>query len=951
MQSSIDAASERRRGWFHSPAARRLLLVSLLCAAVPAIALAIFASYNMSHLRAEHSRADLANATQQYALKLSERLHLAQYGLDTSASELTPGVTLPAAHKAWLSDHFASVSLLDSAGQHWSLVGERLHRPQLDATALGWLADGRYYLHAYGEEGQQKRVLLLRSVDSTGGLLLVAELAPAYIWGSAESFAPGLDYCVMSAAGVALSCSRHTALASVNRTIPDTRHTRSAFFTWHANDGDHPAHYATVSLASSFGSGDWIVVARDRSAAGVITLNQFALAAAAIVLLSLAMVALLASGQIRRTLAPVAMLVADAAEMQAKGVGVRARVPPDDELAGVAHALNAMAARQQSQAAAIATLIELDQAVLTRANLDASMRMLLDRIPRTSSVDTASVTVFEPTQGVQSHTLLQDYHDGQPPTLRVDAVPRDAVASALAGRTSHWAPKRELLEMGLEVLLPQLARHFLLLPVTVDNGLIALLTLGYRDRQSLPADEVILPRKLADRLGVAAVSARQTQALIRQAHIDPLTQLFNRATLETRLKQALAEAKRSRQRLAVVLISLYRFAEINDTLGHAAGDEVLQEAARRLLACSRKTDTLARMGGNHLAVVLMDLVNNRQAVQFGMQVLGVLAKPFRVSGQERHLAASVGISVYPNHNTVASLLLRHANTALSRAEQAGGNQVVFYEEQMSHEATARATLEAELRTAVERGTFLLHYQPRVELASRRVTAAGATLCWQHPVGGLVWPEQFMPIAEETGLIAPIGAMALRIACKQLCAWDGATLGIARLALKISARQLGQAEFFSVVEEALCDARLAPERLELEVGEDVLTNNVRMHVDTLTKLARLGVRLAVDDFGGGRHALAKITQLPFHAVKLGKPLIGELHGGSAAAVVVRGLIDMAHGLDKEVIADAIDTEHQLAHLQAFGCDHVQGSFFSLPLASAEFDAFVAAFQSHPWARAA
>ena len=225
------------------------------------------------------------------------------------------------------------------------------------------------------------------------------------------------------------------------------------------------------------------------------------------------------------------------------------------------------------------------------------------------------------------------------------------------------------------------------------------------------------------------------------------------------------------------------------------------------------------------------------------------------------------------------------------------------------------------------------------------------LRWQHPVGGLVLPEQFMLIAEETGLIAPIGAMALRIACQQLSAWDGAALGIARLALKISARQLGQAEFFSVVEEALRDSRIAPERLELEVGEDVLMHNVQIHIDTLTKLARLGVRLAVDDFGGGRHALAKLTQLPFHAVKLGNPLISELHGGSAAAALVRGLIDIAHGLDKEVIAEAVETERQLVHLQAFGCNHVQGSYFSRPLAAADFDAFAAAFQSHPWARAA
>jgi diguanylate cyclase (GGDEF)-like protein len=938
-------------GWLRNPAARRLWAVTLACAVLPTASVAIYAAYSAGSLREEHSHARVADAAQRYAIALAGRLSLAAQSAEDLSPSLAAGVVLPSGTAARLARRFVSVSVLDDFGQHWSLLGERLHRPALEPQALQRLQAGGSVLHAYGVEGQQKRVLLLHALDASASRILAAELAPAYLWGDQEQLAPGVDCCVVAATGVGLFCSRYIPLASLEATLPATSNPRAAPFTWYADGQRYPAHSSMVSLARHFGSADWAVVARDRSAADPAPARRLLLVLAAIALLSLLPMAAVATMQVRRAFAPAAMLAEDARQLAAAGPAGRMRVPEKDPLAVVAQAVNGMAARLQAHAAAIAVLGELDRSVLAHSELDASVRMVFDQIPHIAFADTASITVFEPTQGARAHTFLKDYHDGEPPALEVDVVPREAVQAALAGRADLWVHKSRLLEMGLDVMLPQLARHFLLLPVFAREQLTALLALGYRDRESLSVEELSLPRRLADRLGVTVDAARQYEASIRHARFDRLTQLPNRMWFELILDQELARAKRSRQRLAVVTTDLDGLHEINITLGYAAGDEVLREAARRLRACLRNGDTLARIGGSEFVALLPDLTSDRQAMQLGTQMLGALAAPLRIADSERHLSASIGVSVFPTNTTVAALLLRHASSALAHAKQAGGNRVVSFDEQMSHEATRRATLERELRNAVEAGEFVLHYQPLVDLASRRVTAAEALLRWRHPVGDLVVPEHFLAIAEATGLIVPIGTLALRMACAQLCAWDQAGLRIERLALNVSLRQLERADFSSVVEEALRETGLAPTRLELSLEESQLADHPQTTTDGLAQLARLGVRTIIAGFGTGRSSLAVLTKLRVDALKIGHPFVSLLGSEPRTLALVRAVIDMGHSYGTEVIAGGVDTPRQLAHLQTFRCDRVQGNYFSKPLAADEFAKFAAAFHSHPWPQAA
>jgi len=927
------------------------LLVSLLCVAVPSVAVTILATSSILRLLAEHSQARLANATQQYAHRLAERLALAEQWLDVSAGELAPGVVPSAVTRGRLAERFTAVSLVDSAGQQWPVVGDPLHWPDIDPSGREWLAEGHDYLYAYGEEGRRKRVLLLRVLEPRASLVLAAELAPTFLWGDAEGFAPAVNYCVTSASGATLSCSRDRQVAGLAAVKPNGSGPRVGGFPWHVDGTAYPARYATVGLARTFGSGDWVVVARERDAVQSPTATEFALAAVAITLLCLAVAGMTLKRILERRLSALTLLGEDIAALEAGDSGTRVRVPPDDELAGLALLVKAMIARMQAQATTLRTLEDLDRGALAHTDLLVTIRSLLDRIPAITGADTASVTLFEPARGVQSHTHLKDYHDDQPPTLRVDAVARDRVAGALAGRPWCWTANGELVEMGLDALLPPFPGHFLLLPVAVDDTLLALLTVGYRERETVTGQDVLLPQQLTARFAVAVMTARQTQTLIHHAHLDPLTQLFNRTMLEARLEQALAEAKRSGQHLALLMIGLPQLKEVNHTLGYAAGDEVLREAARRLLGCVKKTDTLARIGGSQFAAVLTDLVNNHQAMQLAGQVQSALGKPFRVAGHERHLVAPVGVSIYPKDSTAVAPLLHYANAALSRAEGSGDHCAVLYDEQMSREASARLALEPELRAAIERGEFLLHYQPRVALATRRVTVAQAALRWKHPVGGLVAPDQFLPVAELAGLMAPINAMMLRLACEQLCAWDATTLGIERVALRISGQQLARTDFFTLVETALRDSGLSPERFELEVGADTLAGHVGPNVGMLTKLASLGLRLALDDFGGGRYALSDLPQMPFHSVKLGAGLVSGIATQSAATAIAGGLIGIAHSLGKEVVADAVSTPHQVSELRNLDCDLVQGSYFSPAVAPTDFDAFVAGFASHAWAWAA
>ena len=419
------------------------------------------------------------------------------------------------------------------------------------------------------------------------------------------------------------------------------------------------------------------------------------------------------------------------------------------------------------------------------------------------------------------------------------------------------------------------------------------------------------------------------EQLALQAMRDPLTDLPNRRLFQDRLEQAILRAHRYKDMLAVLLIDLDRFKQVNDLLGHRVGDALLLEVAKRINACLRKSDTLSRMGGDEFTVLLYPVEGVEGAEHVLRRIAEALRAPLTILDHQITVSASIGLSIYPDHGEDPATLLRNADLAMYHAKGRGKNGWQTYVPELGDTLLRRMSVEKALESAVENGEFELHYQAQTDL-DRRLTGAEALLRWNNPELGQILPATFVPVAEESGLIVPIGAWALEQACRQTASWLKAGFPVGRIAVNISARQLGQTGFMEGVHAALERSGLSPDCLELELTETALMYDLENCMHRLQALRELGVSVAIDDFGTGYSSLSYLQKLPVSRVKIDQSFVHGITSRSESTLpLIRAIVELAHGLGLTVIAEGVETENQMEALGAAGCDLVQGYLIHKP----------------------
>ena len=426
--------------------------------------------------------------------------------------------------------------------------------------------------------------------------------------------------------------------------------------------------------------------------------------------------------------------------------------------------------------------------------------------------------------------------------------------------------------------------------------------------------------------------------VLQMSHLaqhDVLTDLPNRSLLTDRLTQAISLARRNHNQLAVMFLDLDGFKHINDSLGHAIGDKLLQSVADRLSACVRKSDTVSRQGGDEFVILLPEVAHAADAAISAAKIISELKEPLNIGEQSLRVTVSIGISTYPDNGEDAETLIKNADTAMYHAKQSGRDNYQFFRPDMSLRAVERQSLEGQLRYALERQELLLHYQPKVNLKTGAITSVEALVRWQHPERGLLLPGQFLTIAEDTGMIVAIGQWVLREACRQTREWLDAGLSAVPVAVNISSLEFRNEQFSEGVQVALKDSRLDPRYLELELTESVLMRHAESAAFALVKLKAVGVRLALDDFGTGFSSLSYLTRFPIDALKLDQSFVHDIIANADDAIVIAAVIDMGNSLKHRVIAEGVETMEQLAFLQAHGCEEGQGYYFSRPVAALQF----------------
>lgn len=450
-------------------------------------------------------------------------------------------------------------------------------------------------------------------------------------------------------------------------------------------------------------------------------------------------------------------------------------------------------------------------------------------------------------------------------------------------------------------------------------------------------------------VGFSLENLRQKELIRHLAYHDGLTNLPNRMLFEDRLSVALAQARRRKQMVAVMFVDMDRFKVVNDTVGHALGDRLLKDIAERLSGLVRDGDTVARMGGDEFTILLADGSGLVEAAEVAERILDACRRPWPLDAREFRVTASIGIAMYPNDAEDVESLIRNADAAMYRAKNQGGDAYHFYTPAMNATIGRRVVLESDLRRALDRREFVVHYQPQVNIDTGQVVGMEALVRWQHPERGVVLPADFIGVAEETGLIVQLGEWVLRSACSQLKAWQQLGLPPVRVAVNLSARQFQLRDLKNIVALALEETGLDPHCLHLEITESVAMQDAEYTISLLRELREMGVQIAIDDFGTGHSSLSYLTRFPIDVLKIDRSFVTDLTTDPNDAAIASTIIAMAHNLNLKVIAEGVETKEQLAILWQHQCDEMQGYLFSKPVPAEEAETILRRHQRRPLPR--
>jgi len=926
--------------FLRSRVARRIVLFFVLSALVPIVTTAVLSLDQVQRFLGEQGHARLAQTSEGYAASLYDRLLSAEERAREIAARFDVDGAPAGAELQRLQRQFKAMGIADRGGRVFALFGELSPSSTSGAQQVERQARGGAVLAA-GPSGQGAApVILARSLDSgrTQGRTLVAEVDQLYLWGEPSALPAMTGLCVVEDAGATLFCSNEAGPEAVRAFAGRSRGSASGSFSFEFGGDTHLADYRELFLEREFGIRGWTVIATMPEADAFAPIPAFKAIFLPAAGLALLVVVLLSVAQVRRTLGPIEKLIDGTRRAGERDFSTPVVVPAGDEFGELATSFNSMVARLGSQFTALLTLADIDQAILARLDLDRVIETVVTRMRDIVPADYVSIAIVDRNAAEMVRVYSRDQRNGGGLELERCACSIDAAGELLAHPDGLWLNRAEAVKPYLAPVARLGAASLFVLPIVWQSAVVGAVVLGFHDAPALTDEERGRARNLGDRVGVAFATAAKDEQLYFQANYDTLTGLPNRLYFKDLLARRLAQATREPQQFALLFIDLDNFKGINDDLGHEAGDEVLRQTAERLSQCVRETDTVTRLGGDEFTIILTQIRSARDPESVAEHVIASMAAPFVVAGNERFLNASIGIALYPADGRTADELLRNADTAMYRAKEGARGRYVYFEERMNVAALARLGLERELRRAIERNEFSLCYQPQVDLRTGRISAAEALLRWDSPDGGQRMPAEFVQLAEETGLIEPIGDWVLREACRQYRTWQKEGIALPCLAVNVSARQFRQKDFVERVAAIIRGAGIAPHCLEIEITESLLIDASSSISNMLDDLRQLGVTLSLDDFGTGYSSLAYLRRFDVETVKIDRSFVADLTGDEGSDAIVTAIIAMSHALKKRVVAEGVETERQAAILGRLGCDCIQGHYVSHPLNARQFAQF-------------
>ncbi len=904
--------------FLRSKVGRRMFFGLLAAAAVPIAFFGISSYRALNDYAATQVQNQLNAATKYAALDTLNRLILARTMLGVMADRGAPDATSGEVQGGGRA--LAELAVLSRSGE-WLSGSRRLAQLWRSGQVAGEAAPPGLWWPRTDAAASARAPVVVTRVAANGRLWL-GEVDGNYLFDALSADMVGGTVCIFDQQGHALSCPG-AALDEARRRLRDG----SGF------DRGESAQW-NLFLRSEFGVEDWILVNLAETHHAADASQSVAKSALQVALATLLIVTLLSLVQIRRTTVPLERLISGTRRLIGRDFSARVAIDRDDEFGELADAFNQMAAQIGRQIDALQVRSTIDAEILDRLDVAQVMQRVLQRLE--AVIPDAQVGIVEIDAANGDASIL--HRRGS-----ISHVPGIGAPSASSDADSDgWHTWRgsDRRPPWLHWLALANAAQVQTLNVMAHGSLLAWITIAWPAPTQLDDETLREVRELGDRVGVTLTAAQHERQLVEGATTDNLTALLNRTGLADAVGDRIqARAGSELEPLNLLFIDLDRFKDVNDHLGHQAGDELLCVIARRLADCAPPGSLLARPGGDEFVLAIPGASEHATAV--AAQICTSLAAPVPLRGQIVSVGASIGIARHPEHGLTLIDLLRRADMAMYQAKAGGRGRYQWFEPALDARQSDRMALLQDLQQALVRGQFELQYQPRVSALTLQICSVEALLRWRHPTRGLVAPNLFIDLLEETGQIESVGQWVLATACRQLKRWRAGGVVLDRVAVNVSPRQIQAARYAEQVLETVAAAQLAASDVEVEVTEGLFVSHSQPANDRLQRLRDAGMRVAIDDFGTGYSSLSYLHRLPFDVLKIDRSFVSELGVTADAEGVTHAIVALARALKKHIVAEGVETQQQARHLRDLGCDEFQGYFYSRPLDPVALATWVAA----------
>jgi diguanylate cyclase (GGDEF)-like protein len=909
--------------------AKRIAAILFLAAFIPTLLMTFLTHRSIHALVVENAHKSLVDISRNSALSVFSNLLYARKSLEQMDALLVNKTLSPLQALNKLNETmFLSTTLMDGAGQ---LLDQSINQQtQLGNHQLKQLKDivlrsqlfKTQLLVLPASHQNRSPVLALALPQLKNGAVnrvLIAELNPVFVWGEVSDYPAEISVCAYRlnvAKQQQLFCSATSNLPPQSASAPE-------------NSGGWE-----LFLRAEFDENAWLFEAKrletvHSSQQGSYIDSKVYIGVA---IASFLLVGLLSLIQIRRTMGPLEQLIAGTRKI-ADGDYKPVAVEDESEFSELADSFNHMANSIQKQVTTLQTLSQIDQEMASHLNVENIIHKVITRTQQIVPNATVFVGQFIEITEQASHVILycSNNHTLASPHVTLSGSVVKTIQDELNGCFLGCDTAQPQCDCAsCQILKLTRDRYGWVLPIFWQRALCAFIVVSSQQRLQKDNASWSEITELSGRIGIAISAQAREEQLLLQAQYDNLTGLPNRILLQDRMKQAIESSLRSGDKFWVIFLDLDRFKNINDTMGHKAGDDLLVQISKELQSVIRDADTVARFGGDEFVIILQGHIEDNTRMGILRRMMQTVEAPMRLEGNEVVVTCSVGVSVFPSDGQNAEALLRNADIAMYRAKELGKNNFQFFTQDMNDKVTDRLRLESYLRKAIEQNEMALYYQPKVSLHTKQIVGFEALIRWTNPKLGTMSPLQFIPLAEETGLIVPIGEWAIRTACKQAKAWQDAGYGQHLMAVNLSVRQFMQKNLVGSIASILKETNLDSQYLELELTESLIINDVEQAISSLKAIKALGVKLSIDDFGTGYSSLSYLNRLPLDALKIDKAFTDGILLSSDDAPIVASIIALGKNLKFKVVAEGVETPEQLAYLTQHGCDEIQGFYFSKPL---------------------